>query len=323
MIEMKPNHLGLALGLVASISLVQAAEPTARNTYANFGPDLTTPIFPNNGIIKIYKAKGDEKPLAEFHDLPYYALETTPSAETCLGNPVEGWVRCRIKGKSGWVRRSDFLSGAHYQPEKDWPIRYWLIIASTGHPGEETDELLKGVKVSPYLATQKEFANIFFKVQFDKEGFAISPKTGKRTGERVFKVNNAIYLAPADDAGREKAKWQFLNFYNAELQAMCPSVSKESCFSAANQASEWQGIKLLHTSPAPQYAYSYEKTEAGKTPWYGFEEVAFARFTDPVKPLIYYVPSDVPMPADRVGDEAQRQKNLKRRAKPFCIMDCK
>lgn len=316
------KRIGLSITLVSMMSLLHAASVSDRETFTNFGPDLTAPIFPVNGTLKIYKAKGDEQPYAEIHDLPYYALDSTPSAETCLGKPVDGWVKCRIKGKSGWVRRNDFLSGSQYQPEKNWPIRYWLIIASTGHPSEETDELLKGLPRSPYLSTQKEYANIFFKVLFDKEGFAISPKTGKRTGERIFKVQNAIYLAPADDARREKEKWQFLNFYNAELQAMCPSISKESCYSAANQAPDWPGIKLLHTSPAPQYAYSFEKEDRDKMPWYGHEEVAFARFSDPVKPLMYYVPDNVLMATDRDGDEAQRAKNRKNREKPFCIMDC-
>jgi len=316
------KHLGLTFIFATMMPLALASGASARETYTNFGPDLTAPIFPLNGTLKIYKAKGDEKPYAELHDLPYYALETTPSAETCLSNPADGWVKCRVKGKAGWVRRSDFLSGAQYQPVKEWPIRYWLIIASTGRPSEETDELLKGVARSPYLSTQKEFANIFFKVQFDREGFAISPKTGKRTGDRVFKVQNAIYLAPADDTRREKENWQFLNFYNNELQAMCPSISKESCYSAANQAADWPGIKMLHTSPPPQYAYSFEKEERDRTPWYGHEEVAFGRFSDPVKPLMYYVPSNVIMATDRDGDEAQRIKNRKNREKAFCIMDC-
>src|SRR5438045_9533321 len=101
---------------------------------------------------------------------------------------------------------------------------------------------------------------------------------------------------------------------------MCPSISKESCYSAANQAPDWLGIRMLHTSPAPQYAFSYEKQEADKVRWDGFEEVAFARFSDPVTPLMYYVPQNVIMASDRDNDtDAQRIKN---RDKPFCIMDC-
>lgn len=309
-------HLKSSLLFLTAASMGQVAQASTIS-----GPDLRAPIFPRNEVLKIYKEKNDEKPFAEFRDLPYYSLQATPSADTCLSNPADGWVRCRIKGKSGWVRRSDFLSRSQYAPEKECPIRYWLIIASAGHPSEETDELLKEVSRSPYLSTQKEFANIFFKVLFDKDGFAISPKTYKRTGERVFKVQNALYLAPVDGGRRDKERWQFLSFYNAELQAMCPSISKESCYSAANQAPDWPGIKQLHTSPAPQYAYSFEKEDRDKVPWYGYEEIAFARFSDPVQPLMYNVPRKVLMAADRDG--ATEALRLKNREKPFCIMDCK
>jgi hypothetical protein len=238
-----------------------------------------------------------------------------------LATPEDGWVRCNIKGKSGWVRRDSFQSGGQYKPTSPWPIKYWLYVASDGTPGEETSSLLKAAMRSPYLVTQKDFSSIFFKVHFDNQGYAISPKTGKPTGDRVFSVGRAIFLAPVDDAKRERATWLFLNYYEPDLQALCPSVSKESCFSAANQAPDWPGIRLLHTSPPPQFAFTREKQEADKTRWEGFEEVAFARFSDPVKPLMYFVPPNVLMAADR--DRASEAQRLKNRAKPFCIMDCK
>ncbi|WP_028100545.1 hypothetical protein [Pseudoduganella violaceinigra] len=290
---MDVKALTLTLALAGLTPIAQA--------YTLFGPDLKTPIFPVNGTLKVYKAKTDEKPFAEFHDLPHYAVGPTGFADTCLGKSEDGWVRCNIKGKAGWVRRSDFLSGAQYQPQNQWPIRYWLASAGGDMPGEEADELMTEAKRNPYLVPHKEITNVLFKVQFDKEGFATSVKTGKRTGDRVFKVGNAIYLAPADDAKREKATWQFLNYFEPSIQAMCPSVSKESCYSAANQASDWPGISMLRTSPPAQFAYNAEREDQNKVEWFGQEKVGFARFSDPVKPLMYKRPD----------------------GKPHCVMDCR
>jgi hypothetical protein len=312
----------LALGLLLSNSVANAGSAYGGTDYTNFGNDLRSPIFLSKETLKIYKNKNDSKPLAEFRDLEYINLAGTPFLAECLGKPdSDGWVKCSIKGRVGWVQRSDFLSGSEYRPVTQWPIRYWLTIASTGMGGDGLFELEKLLPRSPYLVTQKEFANIFFKVFFDKDGFAISSKTGKRTGDRVFKVGKGIYLAPADDAKREKSNWLFLNYFEPSIEAMCPSLSKESCYSAANQSPDWQGIKLLHTSPAPQFAYSDERQEKENSRWYGYEEVAFARFSDPVKPLMYYVPNEVDMAAD--GEGATDQKKLKNRDKPFCIIDCK
>lgn len=251
-------RIGFAMTL-AFLGLAPAAE-----AFTLFGMDLKAPIFPLNGTLKIYKKKNDEKPLAEIHNLPYYAVGPTGFANTCLGKTEDGWVRCNVNGKVGWVRRSDFKTGAEYKPANQWPIRYWLASAGAGMPGEETDELLKEAKHNPYLVTQKDLTDVLFKVMFEKDGFAISAKTGKRTGDRVFKVGNAIYLAPADDAKRENATWLFLNYFEVGQQAMCPSVSKESCYSAANQAQDWPGIKALRTSPPSQYAYNLEREEQNK-----------------------------------------------------------
>ncbi|WP_156409955.1 hypothetical protein [Duganella sp. Root198D2] len=261
-LNMAAKSLTLAIALIGLMQVAQA--------YTLFGPDLKAPIFPQNGTLKVYKAKNDEKPLAEFYDLTYYAIGPTGFAHTCLGKSEDGWVRCNIKGKAGWVRRSDFISGAEYQPESNWPIRYWLASAGGSMPGEETDELQDEAKRSPYLAPQKDLSNVFFKVVFDKDGFAISAKTGKRTGDRVFKVGNAIYLAPADGAKRDNATWRFLNYFDSSLQAMCPSLSKESCYSAANLAQGWPGISMLHTSPSPQFVQRRtRREEQGGMVWTG------------------------------------------------------
>ena len=318
---MDVKALTLAAALFASLPAAHAGSSTDGQTYTNFGLDLMTPIFPIDGKLKLYKSKEDAAPSVEFTDLQYVMLYSGPLADRCLAKSADGWVRCNVKGKTGWVRRSEFLSAAEYKPVSQWPIRYWLYIASDGTPGEETSSLLKAAQHSPYVVTQKEYSNVFFKVFFDKEGYAISPKTGKRTGDRVFEVANAVYLAPADETKRERATWLFLNYYEPSLQALCPSITKESCFSAANQASDWQGIKLLHTSPASQFAYSREKQEKGKVRWEGYEEVAFARFTDPVTPLMYHVPRNVLMSGER--DDASEAQRAKNREKPFCIIDCK
>lgn len=319
--NLKIIRLACCLGFALSTSLAEAG-PVGGGAYTNFGNDLWFPIFPLNGSLKVYKNKTDAKPLAEFHNLEVVHLDGDALTAGCIGKfSPDGWVKCDINGKIGWVQRSTFLSASQYQPMTQWPIRYWLTIASTGMGGDELYEMEKLLPRSPYLVTQKQFANIFFKVFFDKEGFAISSKTGKRTGDRVFKVGKGVYLAPADAARREKATWLFLNYFEPSLEAMCPSPSKESCYSAANQSPDWQGIKLLHTSPAPQFAYSDERQEKEKDRWYGYEEVAFARFSDPVKPLMYYVPDDVDMTAD--GNGATDEKRLKNREKPFCIIDCK
>ena len=318
----KMNRLACCIGLALAAPFANAGSAFGGTEYTNFGNDLRTPIFPLNGSLKVFKNKTDSKPLAEFHNLDVINITGTPFLADCLAKPgSDGWVKCSVKGKVGWIQRSDFLSGSEYKPVTQWPIRYWLTIASTGMGGDGLYELEKVLPRSPYLVTQKEFANIFFKVFFDKEGFAISSKTGKRTGDRVFKVGKGIYLAPADDAKREKANWLFLNYFEPSLEAMCPSPSKESCYSAANQSPDWQGIKLLHTSPAPQFAYSDERQEKESSRWYGYEEVAFGRFSDAAKPLMYYVPGDVDMAAD--GDGATDEKRLKNREKPFCIIDCK
>lgn len=313
--------LALAAALFVFIHTANAGSSADGETYTNFGLDLMTPIFPVDGKLELFKSKEDPTPSTEFKDLSYAMLHSGPLADRCLAKSDDGWVRCNVKGKTGWVRRSSFLSGAEYKPVNQWPIRYWLYVASDGTPGEANSALLKAARRSPYLVTQKEFGNVFFKVYFDKEGYAISPKTGRRTGDRVFEVANAAYLAPADDTKRERASWLFLNYYEPSLQALCPSVTKESCYSAANQAPDWQGIKLLHTSPAPQFAFSREKQEASKAHWEGYEEVAFARFSDPVSPLMYYVPQNVQMSVER--DNTPDAQRLRNRETPFCIMDCK
>jgi hypothetical protein len=54
--------------------------------------------------------------------------------------------------------------------------------------------------------------------------------------------------------------------------------------------------------------------------WNGDGEVAFARHTDPMQPLLYWVPDYVHMRIDTNASTAdQRAKN---RGRPFCIADC-
>lgn len=44
------------------------------NAFALFDRDLAIPIFSQDGTFKVYKAKNDEKPLAEIQNLPYYEV---------------------------------------------------------------------------------------------------------------------------------------------------------------------------------------------------------------------------------------------------------
>lgn len=47
------------------LTFVLAGFLPAAQAYTLFGPDLKAPIFPQNGTLKVYKAKNDEKPFAE------------------------------------------------------------------------------------------------------------------------------------------------------------------------------------------------------------------------------------------------------------------
>lgn len=182
--------------------------------------------------------------------------------------------------------------------------------------GEETDLLLKAARLSPYLITPKEYGNIFFQVQFDAEGRAISPKTGELTGDRVFVIGTSAYMAPADPQKRNGATWLFLNHYHPQLQALCPSPNPDSCLSAVNHAPGWQGIKQFYVEPPEQF----RKKDSDTSRWSGAGLVAFARHSDPAVPFMYRVPNDVHMRIDGNSlTDAQRDKN---RSKLFCIADC-
>lgn len=281
--------------------------------YSNFGADLTSPIFPNGNTLAVYAKKGDAKPREILGDAP--VLQLLGDVKRCTRVPADGWAYCNLEGSPGWVKRGDFRTGADFAPVKQWPFRYWVYIASETTGSEETSALLDVVPKVPYLILPKEYENVLFQVRFDTEGNAISPRTGKPTGDRIFVVNNAVYLAPGDAAKRERATWLFLSYYHEKLQALCPGTSTDSCMSAVNLAPGWQGIKAMYTDPARQFA---RKENDGR--WYGPGEVGFARHADPVQPLMYRVPDDVRMRADRSNaSDAERAKNRKQL---FCIADC-
>jgi hypothetical protein len=308
------------LAVAVALSIGGAAYAGGSNdgrTYTNFGNDLFVPIFPKDGSLKIYKNRNDQVPLTVARGAHLDLVGT--DWKGCIGKADSGgWVRCTIDARTGWVKRSDFLSGGEFQSVAQWPIRYWLYVASDGLGSDETYTLLQAAKRSPYLITPKEYDNIIFKVQFDREGFAISKKTGKKTGDRVFVFGKAVYLAPSDPQLRDKATWLFLSYFNSELEAMCPGESRDSCFSAVNLANGWPGINALYTSPAPQYAYDEQRQQ--KEQWYGAQEVAFARFADPEKPLMYRVPMSVRMTND--PNPVTDAQKTKLREKPFCLIDC-
>ena len=299
--------------LPALLAASAAQAGVTGNHYTNFGADLVTPIFPVDGTLSVYRNKGDAKPIAVIKDKPIVQLDE--GAKACMQKPADGWVRCSVSVHTGWVRRDTFHTGAEVTPPPSWPFRYWLYVAGSGMGGEETDALLKIVPKVPYLVTPKEFENVFFQVRFDEEGNAISPRTGKPTGDRAFVVDSAAYLAPADPARRNGATWLFLGYFNEKHNALCPGREAGSCLSAVNTAPGWTGIKALYTEPAKQFL-----RKDGDGPWFGAGEVAFARHADPVQPLMYRVPDDVHMRIDGNGlTDAQRAKN---RAKLFCVADC-
>lgn len=287
-------------------------------SYSNFGNDLLTPIFPKNKSIEIFKKKGDMKSVVVLNNVAAINLQDAESS--CLKrSSADGWVECRLLGNDGWVKRSEFLSSKEYQPVETWPFRYWIYIASEGH-GEEATMLYMKVPNNPYLIAPKQFASVFFMVYFDEKGFAISAKTHKKTGDRVFVVDNAVYLASADPLKREKTGWLFLNYFHADFQALCPAKNPDSCYSAVNLSPDWKGIKEFYTSAKIPFFYDSNRQSKEKEAWYGKEMVAFGVHSDPILPLMYRVPVDVWMREDEGKNDARRIKN---RETPFCLLDCK
>ncbi|KRB93662.1 hypothetical protein ASE26_27840 [Duganella sp. Root198D2] len=59
--DIKTTVLALALTLMAPLSY--AGNSSSGKTFSNFGNDLTSPIFPANGTLKVYKNKNDAKPI--------------------------------------------------------------------------------------------------------------------------------------------------------------------------------------------------------------------------------------------------------------------
>ncbi|MGW8391049.1 hypothetical protein [Pseudoduganella sp. HUAS MS19] len=66
----------MKIAALSAIAFAPAALVPAAQAYTLFGLDLKTPIFPQNGTLKVYKAKNDKLPLAEFKNLTYYAVGT-------------------------------------------------------------------------------------------------------------------------------------------------------------------------------------------------------------------------------------------------------
>ena len=84
--------------------------------------------------------------------------------------------------------------------------------------------------------------------------------------------------------------------------------------SVVNLAPNWLGIKTLYEEPPTQFRHKDRER------WFGATEVAFARHSDPIAPLMSRVPTNVHMRIDTNPiKDAQIQKN---REKMFCIVDC-
>ena len=303
-------HLFILLVLFSQETFAGSADG---RSYTNFGWDLNKPIFPVNGELNIYQNKGASTPITTLQGEP--VVDQTGGIRTCTKGNKDGWAHCNVNGTDGWIKYREFLTAEEYMPVKSWPFRYWLYIASTGTGGEEAVSLRRVVPENPYLVAPATYSNVFFYVFFDEQGNAISPKTHKPTGDRVFLVGGAVFLAPEDPKRRKVATWLFLGFYNDELKSMCPGRSRDSCMSAVNLSSDWPGIKQLHEEPPKQY-----KRKKGDETWFGAGEVAFARHTDPARPLMYRIPDDVVMRID--SNPATKAQIAKNRENPVCIADC-
>jgi len=293
--------------------VVNAGESIDGKSYSNFGMDLVAPAFPKNGTLAIFENKDDATAKMTFKNKKVVRLSGNVAA--CIKNSPDLWVRCTVNNITGWAKQDDFRSGADVEPMKNWPFRYWIYIASSGVGSEETTLLRNAATKNPYLITPSEYDNIFFEVIFDKEGHAISPKTHQPTGERVFVVDDAVYLASEDPKKRAGSTWLFLAYYNAEMNALCPGKTTKSCMNSVNKNSSWQGIKDFYKEPPSQF----QRTDDDEA-WFGNGETAFARHSDLIQAFMYRVPDDVYMRADKnASNGLQRKKN---REKLFCIADC-
>lgn len=307
----KPQYYFL-LALL-TVPVTHAGGTDDGKSYTNFGRDLVAPIFPINGVLNIYKNKSDNQPLVTLSNTP--VIDQRGEAQPCIKAALDGWVHCTVGTVTGWIKGNDFRSAAEYAPSASWPFRYWIYIASPGTGSEDAVMLRHIVRKNPYLVAPNEYANIFFHVVFDVQGRAISPKNHKPTDDRVFVVGDAVYLAPADPQKRNSSTWLFLNFHNEKLNALCPARSQESCMNAVNLAPGWPGIRAMYEEPPEQFR---QKRNDGA--WYGEGEVAFARHTDPVRPLMYRVPDHIVMAAD--SNEMPASQRARNRDKLFCIADC-
>lgn len=311
--------LVLILALTCNASI--CAEPLVGPDYTNFGLDLHFPIFPKNQSLEIFADKAEKQLLRKVSGQRVIQLDGS-SANACI-KKNETWVRCVIGTTAGWVKRATFASADEISPAAPWPFQYWLYVAGEGSGSEESELLWKQVAMSPYLIKAKDFDNVFFAVYFDKDGFAISSKTGKKTGDRVFVIDDAVYLAPDDPKKRLRGTFLFLNFYNKNLQALCPARNADSCYSAVNLSRNWPGIKQLYSSPGKQYIYDEARQKREReSPWFGAERVAFGRHEDENAAFTYFIPNDVELRADYDNSKLSNEQKQKLRSTPVCILNC-
>ena len=158
------SYLIICVRLSCCIALLSWAALPARADslvfFTNFGADIVRPIFPANGSVDIYEAKTDKKPRRQFREQD--ALSVEGDWKSCVESSVDGWVRCSVRGTTGWVKRNTFRSAAEYAPVEKWPFRYWLHLASTPSAGEGYHETLVAARKNPYLVKPAEFESVFF-----------------------------------------------------------------------------------------------------------------------------------------------------------------
>lgn len=288
-------------------------------SYENFY-SIRNPIFASHEVIETYFKKDIGAVTSKENG--YIELDdkvTSSELKNCLSkNTKDGWVYCP-SNVGIWLKRDSFVSAEDILPVEKWPFRYWLHVAGFlgGEEEEAWSELVYfSLPKDPYLIKPKAIDVVFFLVYFDEQGFAFSPKTRKKTGERIYLRGDEVFLAAANPRMRQKSKWSFIGFYNKELDAICPGRTKESCMSSVNLSPDWHGIKQLYEAPSPEF--SQEKLDP-KREWQGAGEVAFARHRDPIVPFLFKLPEN----ASSEGHVVSNSQRKSLREKLSCIADCK
>jgi hypothetical protein len=155
--SMQLNRVALVVMSFASVSALAGGSITGKD-YTNFGDDLNLPLIGKKQTIDLYKNKGDASPAVSFKSFAQITTEKNPQAYW-EPNPADGWVKCRLNGQSGWLKREDFYGPAEYAPVEKWPFRYWAYVAGS-NMGEEGVMLFRAVAHSQYLIVERRVVRV-------------------------------------------------------------------------------------------------------------------------------------------------------------------